>query len=302
LIVVTGGAGFIGINLVRALNEQGHTDLIVVDELLDGRKLLPLVDCELLDLIDKDAFRRAVEADRIPGGPPQAIFHQGACSDTMEWNGRYIMETNYEYSKALFHYCVERQIPFFYASSAAVYGAGPVFREEPEHEKPLNLYGYSKLLFDRYVRHRIDTVRSPVVGLRYFNVYGPYEDHKGEMASVAYKLHGQLLREGHVRLFAGTQGYANGEQRRDFVWVGDVAAVNLWLLDQPGVSGIFNHGRGQIEYVPFPESLRGRYQSFTQADISALRKAGYSEPFLTVEEGVPLYLDWLSSRDLPTEP
>jgi ADP-L-glycero-D-manno-heptose 6-epimerase len=316
LIVVTGGAGFIGMNLVRALNEQGHTDLIVVDELSDGRKLLPLVDCELLDVLDKDAFLRAVEADRIRGGPPRAIFHQGACSDTMEWNGRYMMETNYEYSKTLFRYCVERQIPLVYASSAAVYGAGPVFREEPEHEKPLNLYAYSKLLFDRYVRRRIETARSPVVGLRYFNVYGPYEDHKGEMASVAYKLHGQLLGEGHVRLFAGTDGYANGEQRRDFVWVGDVAAVNLWFLEHPEVSGIFNvgtgrsqtfndvaravlryHGRGRIDYVPFPESLRGRYQSLTQADISALRKAGYDERFLPVEEGVPLYLDWLSSRE-----
>jgi ADP-L-glycero-D-manno-heptose 6-epimerase len=315
LIVVTGGAGFIGMNLVRALNEQGHTDLIVVDELSDGRKLLPLVDCELLDLLDRDAFVSAVEADRIPGGPPRAIFHQGACSDTMEWNGRYMMETNYEYSKTLFHYCVERQIPFVYASSAAVYGGGPVFREEPEYEKPLNLYAYSKLLFDRYVRRRIESARSPVVGLRYFNVYGPYEDHKGEMASIAYKLHGQLLRDGHVRLFAGTDGYANGEQRRDFVWVGDVAAVNLWFLEHPEVSGIFNvgtgrsqtfndvaravlryHGRGRIDYVPFPESLRGRYQSLTQADISALRKAGYGERFLPVEEGVPLYLDWLSSR------
>ena len=318
MIVVTGGAGFIGINLVRALNEQGYTDLVVVEDLSDGRKLLPLVDCELLDLIDKNAFLRAVETDRIPGGPVQAVFHQGACSDTMEWNGRFMMETNYEYSKALFHYCVDRQIPFIYASSAAVYGAGPVFREEPEHEKPLNLYGYSKLLFDRYVRRRLDTVRSPVVGLRYFNVYGPHEDHKGEMASVAYKLNGQLLREGCVRLFAGTSGYAKGEQRRDFVWVGDVASVNLWFLEHPGVSGVFNvgtgrsqsfndvaravlryHGRGQIEYIPFPESLRGRYQSYTQADISALRKAGYGERFLPVEEGVPLYLDWLSSRPNP---
>lgn len=316
MYVVTGGAGFIGSNLVRALNERGHTDVVLVDELAEGRKLLPLVDCELLDLLDKDRFLRFVEKGEIPGGPVTAVLHHGACSNTMEWDGQYMMETNYEYSKALFHYCVDRQIPFIYASSAAVYGAGPVFREEPEHEKPLNLYGYSKILFDRYVRRRIGTLRSPVVGLRYFNVYGPNEGHKGEMASVAFKLRRQILDEGCVRLFAGTDGYANGEQRRDFIWVGDCVAVNLWLLENPGVSGIFNvgtgrsqtfndvaravlhyYGRGRIDYVPFPEALQGRYQSFTQADITALRNAGYPHKFLTVEEGVPLYLDWLGKQD-----
>jgi ADP-L-glycero-D-manno-heptose 6-epimerase len=316
VIVVTGGAGFIGSNLVRSLNERGIQDVLVVEDLSQGEKLLHLVDCEILDLVDKDDFLSGVEDGRIGGEPVEAIFHQGACSDTTEWDGRYMITNNYTYSKTLFHFCVDRQIPLIYASSAAVYGMGPVFREEPQHEAPLNLYGYSKLLFDRYVRRHLAGVRSQVAGLRYFNVYGPREDHKGEMASVAYKLHCQLQQGDRVRLFEGSEGYADGEQRRDFVWVGDAASVNLWLLEHPEVSGIFNvgtgqsqtfndvaravlahHRRGEIEYVPFPVSLRGRYQSWTEADITALRKAGYAAPFLSVEEGVPRYLTWL--EELP---
>jgi ADP-L-glycero-D-manno-heptose 6-epimerase len=318
VIVVTGGAGFIGSNLVRALNERGRRDLLVVDDLRDGHKLLHLTDCEFHDLIDKDDFLRDLDDRRSFPERIDAILHQGACADTTEWDGRLMIESNYVYSKALLRYCTDNRVPLIYASSAAVYGGGKIFREDPQHESPLNLYGFSKLLFDRYVRKQLGPARTQLVGLRYFNVYGPGEDQKGDMASVAYKLHMQLLHEDRVQLFEGSDAYANGEQRRDFVWAGDIASVNLWLLDHPEVSGIYNvgtgrsqtfnevaqavlkhHGRGEIEYIPFPEHLRGRYQSFTEADISRLRRAGYDEPFLSVQEGIPRYLASLEARATP---
>ncbi len=313
MIIVTGGAGFIGSNLVKALNEAGHDDILVVDDLTDGTKFVNLVDCTIRDYQDKDAFITRIEAGEELEAPVEAIFHQGACSTTTEWNGRFMMENNYQYSKTLLHYCLERKIPFLYASSAAVYGMGPGFRETPEHERPLNVYGYSKLLFDQYVRRLLPDATSQVVGLRYFNVYGPREQHKGSMASVAFHHFNQIRESGRVRLFEGCDGYGDGEQRRDFVYVGDVAEVNLWFLAHPERSGIFNlgtgrsqsfneiaqtvigfHGHGEIEYIPFPDHLKGRYQSFTEADISALRAAGYDKPFKSVQEGVREYLEWLS--------
>lgn len=314
MIIVTGGAGFIGSNLVHALNQRGRTDVIVVDDLEDGRKFRNLADCEILDLIGRDELLDlALHGEDI--GEIDALFHQGACSNTMEWNGRLVLEANYDYSKALFLYCAERGIPFLYASSAAVYGMGHEFREDRACEQPRNPYAYSKALFDRWVRQRAGEYENQVVGLRYFNVYGPREQHKDEMASVAYKQSLQLQRGNRVELFDSSDGYAPGEQKRDFVYVDDVVAVNLWMLEHPEVSGIFNvgtgraqsfndvaravilhHGRGEIEYVPFPEELRGAYQSFTQADISALRKAGYGDPFLCVEEGVARYMQWLDAR------
>ncbi len=309
MIVVTGGAGFIGSNLVRGLNARGRDDIIVVDDLSDGTKFVNLVDCRIADYRDRDDFLADLLAGREPAGTLDAVFHQGACSTTTEWDGRYMLRNNYEYSRHLLAWCQRRHAAFIYASSAAVYGGGQVFREEPACETPLNVYGWSKLLFDQYVRRLGDAAGIPVAGLRYFNVYGPREQHKGSMASVAFHLHGQLQNGDVVRLFEGSDGYGDGEQRRDFVHVDDVVAVNLWLLDNPGVCGVFNvgtgasatfndvaraviaaHGRGRIEYVPFPEHLRGRYQSFTEADISALRAAGYQAAFAGVAEGVARYM------------
>lgn len=314
MIIVTGGAGFIGSNLVKGLNEQGHTDLLVVDDLSDGTKFTNIADCEIADYQDKEDFLDQVAADQLPENI-EAIFHLGACSATTEWDGRYMMKNNFEYTKQLFHYCIAKQIPLIYASSAAVYGGNTEFREELENERPLNVYGYSKFLFDQYLRRHRAEVKSQVVGLRYFNVYGPRESHKGSMASVAFHLNNQIQETGVVKLFSGSDGYGDGEQRRDFVYVGDTVKAKLWLLANPQVSGIFNlgtgraqpfndvanavlawHGKGELQYIPFPDHLKGRYQSYTQADISALRDAGYSEPFKTVEQGVQAYLDWLNSQ------
>ncbi|THB75195.1 MAG: ADP-glyceromanno-heptose 6-epimerase [Gammaproteobacteria bacterium] len=314
MIIVTGGAGFIGSNIVKQLNEKGYRDIVVVDDLSDGRKFRNIVDCEILDYLDKDDFLKQIESGNFPIGQIKAISHQGACSTTTEWDGRYMMENNFEYSKKLLHCCLENAIPFIYASSAATYGGSKVFKEEPQFEGPLNVYGYSKLLFDQYVRRILPKAESQIVGMRYFNVYGPREGHKGSMASVALHFNQELKETGQVKLFAGCDGYGDGEQRRDFIFVGDVAKVNLWFLDNPDKSGIFNlgtgnsgtfnqvanavikwHGKGDIEYIPFPEHLKGSYQSFTQADMSLLHQAGYSEPFTSIEDGVAQYMGWLNS-------
>ena len=321
MIIVTGGAGFIGSNIIRKLNAQGHRDIIVVDDLTDGAKFINLVDCDILDYFDKDDFRKKISSSENFFSDIKAIFHQGACAVTTEWNGRMMMENNYSYSKDLLHYCLEKQISFIYASSAAVYGDGKAgFVENPACEKPLNVYGYSKFQFDQYVRRFLPTLKSQVVGLRYFNVYGPHEQHKQSMASVAYHLNQQLINTGVIRLFEGCDGYDNGEQRRDFIYVEDVAKLNIWFFENPQVSGIFNagtgrsqtfnevaeaviawHGRGKIQYIPFPENLQGRYQSFTEADITKLRRADYQAPFQSVEQGVKKYLDWLNGLSIQNQ-
>lgn len=313
MIVVTGGAGFIGSNIVKALNERGRKDIIVVDDLTDGRKFFNLVDCEIQDYLDMEDFIAKVDSGCESFDYIDAVFHQGACSTTTEWDGQYMMKVNYDYSKRLLHFCIERNIPFIYASSAAVYGANTTFKEELSYESPLNVYGYSKFQFDQYVRRLQPKFQSQVVGLRYFNVYGPREQHKGGMASVAFHLNNQMKDKGEVCLFAGCDGYGDGEQRRDFVYVGDAVAVNLWFWDNPSVSGIFNvgtgrsqpfndiaqavlawYGRGNLRYIPFPDHLRGSYQSFTQADVTALQAAGCDVQFRSVAEGVKEYLDWLN--------
>ena len=327
--VVTGAAGFIGSNLVKALNGRGITDVIAVDNLQHGDKFANLVDCEVADYLDQEALLREIESGSL-NGVLSAILHQGACSDTTETDGRYMMSNNYQYSRLLLEHCIVEEVPFIYASSAAIYGANREFREVRECEEPLNVYGYSKFLFDQLVRRRWSELTAQVVGLRYFNVYGEREQHKGRMASVAFHCFSQYCATGSVKLFEGSGGYGDGDQRRDFVSVEDAVKVNLFFLDHPDSSGIFNCGtgaaqsfndvakaavnacraargearltltemqqQGVIRYIAFPDELKGKYQSYTQADISALRDAGYAEPFLTVEQGVARYFERLARR------
>ena len=286
----------------------------MVDDLRDGHKIVNLADAEIADYIDRDDFLQLINSG-ASFGSVEAIFHQGACSATTEWDGQFMMKNNYEYSKSLLKWSQHHGVPFIYASSASVYGLGQHgFREERICECPINMYAYSKFQFDQYVRGLAGTLKQQVVGLRYFNVYGPREGHKGDMSSTAFKFNQQIIESGKARLFAGSGGYTDGQQLRDFVYVQDCVDVNLWFLDHQEVSGVFNlgtgraqsfndmanaviewHGRGEIEYIPFPESLKGAYQSFTQADLALLRKAGYEKPFLSVEQGVRSYLDWLNA-------
>lgn len=308
MIVVTGGAGFIGSNIIKALNNRGIEDIVVVDDLTNGIQFNNLADLKIADYIDKTDFLEAIEYNEDIAENIEFIFHQGACSVTTEWNGKFMMSNNYEYSKKILHFALDNEIRLVYASSAAVYGNQLVFKESLENEKPINMYGYSKFLFDQYVRGLLPNAQSQIVGLRYFNVYGPREQHKGPMASVAYHLNQQMHQNGCVKLFEGSDGYADGEQRRDFVYIDDVVNVNLWFMDHPKATGIFNvgtgrsqpfndvaksviyaHQKGTLQYIPFPEHLKGHYQSFTEADISQLRAVGYTEPFKSVEEGVASY-------------
>lgn len=309
MIIVTGGAGFIGSNIVRSLNNRGLTDILVVDRLEKGHKMHNLADLNIADYIEADAFLTMLTKGDL-GLPVEAVFHQGACSTTTEWNGRYVMATNYDYSKVVLHWCQKQGVPFIYASSASVYGMGSAgFREDRACERPINMYAYSKFQFDQYVRRMLPKASSQIVGLRYFNVYGPGEAHKGSMASTAFHFSNQLREHGVARLFSGTDGYDDGEQRRDFVFVDDCVSVNLWFMDHPDRSGIFNcgsgraesfndmaravidwQGGGRIEYIPFPDHLKGAYQSYTCADLTALRRAGYISDFHTVGDGVGKYL------------
>ena len=324
--ILTGGAGFIGANVLRAMNRAGIDNIVVVDNLQKSAKFENLVGCDFYDYLDKLEFRERLAAGAFDGAI-EAVIHQGACSDTMETDGRYMMDNNYRYSLELLDFCQDENISFIYASSAAVYGGSTVFREAPAFERPLNVYGYSKLLFDQVVRRRMPDATSQIAGFRYFNVYGVHEAHKGRMASVSWHFSNQYQSHGKVRLFEGTGGYANGEQRRDFVSVEDVASVNLHFLANPERSGIFNVGSGRaqsfndvavatvnalrgrtggaasdlhaltaegaIEYIGFPEALKGKYQHFTEADTSALRVAGYTAPFYDVDVGVSRYMNAL---------
>lgn len=335
-IVVTGAAGFIGSNLIRGLNQRGLTDIIAVDDLTQGDKFRNLADLQIADYVDADVFYNAFEADVY--GKVEAIFHEGACSDTMESNGKYMMQNNYATSVQLYQSCQKRGARLLYASSAATYGGSDTFREAPAFEHPLNVYGYSKLLFDQRMRREcgatferaLPGLTRQVVGFRYFNVYGPHEQHKGRMASVAFHQFNQFRADGKVRLFGEYGGYAAGAQMRDFVFIDDVVAVNLWFFDHPEISGIFNLGTGRaqpfndvassvvnalrqsngqapltreglvseglLEYIPFPDALRGKYQCYTQADLSALRATGCDHDFADVQTGVARYVQWLAQQ------
>lgn len=325
--IVTGAAGFIGASIVKALNERGTKDVIAVDNLKKADKFRNLIDCEIADYLDKEEFLDLIEAGQFDGAV-DAVFHEGACSDTMETDGRYMMANNYRYSSSLLEFCLDQDVPYLYASSASVYGGGRVFKESRQHEGPLNVYGYSKFLFDQLVRRRLPQANSQIVGFRYFNVYGPREQHKGRMASVAFHHFNQYRDTGRVKLFEGCDGYGNGEQSRDFVFIEDVVKVNLHFLDHPEKSGIFNLGTGRaqpfndvatatvnacralenkaalslqemvsqgiVEYIDFPEALKGKYQSYTEADIGKLRAAGYKDAFNSVEQGVAKYVNALA--------
>jgi ADP-L-glycero-D-manno-heptose 6-epimerase len=335
-IVVTGAAGFIGSNIVKGLNARGITDIIAVDDLTQGDKFRNLADLQIADYVDASEFYAMFASGSF--GQVEAVFHEGACSDTMETNGKFMMENNYSVSCNLFNACQKHGTRLLYASSAATYGGSETFREDPAFEQPLNVYGYSKLLFDQRMRRHwgadfqgsVAGKIGQVVGFRYFNVYGPREQHKGRMASVAYHQFHQFQAEGRVKLFGEYGGYGAGAQMRDFVFIDDVVAVNLWFFDHPGVSGIFNLGTGRaqpfndvavsvvnalqilqnglpmalstvvesnlIEYVPFPDALRGKYQCYTQADLSSLRAAGCNHTFADVQTGVLKYVNWLAAK------
>lgn len=340
MILVTGGAGFIGANIVKKLNESGREDILIVDNLENSKKQINLNNLKFIDFVDKRDFISNI--DSFKDLNIEILFHQGACSNTMEYNGRYMIDNNYQYSKKLLHFALYKNIRFIYASSAAVYGNGDNgFKEVEECEYPLNVYGYSKLLFDNYVRKILKSInvnndyfetlkkinnyfiyddyfnsvqnkenKFQIVGLRYFNVYGPMENHKGKMASVIYHFFNQIKSENTIKLFEGSENY-----KRDFIFVDDIVNINMFFYQHPEISGIFNAGTGiersfydiakivnqkysnsKIEFIPFPEVLKGKYQAFTKADITKLKRVGYDNKFHSLEEGVNKYLDYLEKN------
>ncbi len=311
MIVITGAAGFIGSNLLKAFNNVGENNILIVDDLKDGHKFQNIVDCDFVDYLDMSDFLARILDNDLPDDI-EIIYHQGACSSTTEWDGQYLMDVNYNYSKALLHYCLEHDTSLIYASSAAVYGSSEDFTPNLAKERPLNLYGYTKLLFDRYVNKVVTDSNAQIVGLRYFNVYGPREDHKKNMTSVVRHFYNQLKDTGEIDIFQ-VPGCAPGEQKRDLIHVDDVVAVNMWLYDHGEVNGIYNCGTGKavsfneiaqaviqccgigkINYTPLPEKLQGCYQTFTEADMSGLRQAGYQAEFIDINTGVKKYLATLN--------
>jgi ADP-L-glycero-D-manno-heptose 6-epimerase len=309
MIAVTGGAGFIGSNIVKGLNDAGYKDIIISDNLKKSEKHLNMNRLYFNDFVDKEDFIDVID-DIAP--EIDVIFHQGACSDTMETDGHYMMKNNYEYTCALFNKCIEHNVRFIYASSASVYGNGDSgFVEKRENEYPLNVYAFSKFMFDNYLRRYPNEVPIQVAGLRYFNVYGPQENHKGRMASVIRHFFNQYRDTKEIKVFEGS-----GEFLRDFIYIDDVVAVNMYLLDNPGVSGIYNCGTGncrsfkdiadifakrypdaKISEIPFPDALKGKYQKYTQADLTNLRSTGCDVQFTALEQGVNAYLDVLEKTD-----
>ena len=317
MIIVTGGAGFIGSNIVKGLNERGREDVLIVDNLTNMVKFKNIQGLKAIDYMDKNDFIAAIKNGKFDDANIEVIFHEGACSDTMEYNGKYMMENNFEYTKTLMHFALKKKIQLIYASSASTYGSGKHgFSEKPACEEALNVYAFSKLFFDNYARRYFDNAESQIVGFRYFNVYGPQENHKGKMASMIFQMFNQWKAEGKVKLFEGIDGYGNGEQVRDFIYVKDVVKVNFFFWDHPELKGIYNcgtghahtfntlakgvlkyFGSGELEYVPFPEVLKGKYQSFTEADSSKLLAAGYDGGFTDIEEAIAEYCALLDKND-----
>lgn len=316
MIIVTGGAGFIGSNIVRALNERGRADIFIVDDLGDGDKYKNLIGLRFIDYQHKDDFLQLITGNSAFGSNIDAVFHEGACSDTMVYDVNYMMKTNYDYSKEILRFCLRKQIPLIYASSASVYGTGKKgFREDEACENPINPYAFSKLMFDRYVQQFLPTAKSKIIGLRYFNVFGPQESHKGKMASIFHQIYRRMKLGGSPKLFKGTDGFGDGEQKRDFIYVKDVAKINLWCLDNDVASGIYNCGTGhahtfnavanamlesmhskmKITYCDFPDELRGKYQSFTEADMKKLTAAGYKGGFTNFVLAVEEYCKFLEA-------
>jgi ADP-L-glycero-D-manno-heptose 6-epimerase len=316
--IVTGGAGFIGSNLVKVLNDRGFTDIIVVDHLGDPFKQRNLNRLKFTDYFDKMDFRKKIRENRVPR--VNGIFHLGACSSTTETSEAYLNDNNTQYTQDLCEWSLRNQARFVYASSAATYGDGLKGYSDDDALtlalKPLTLYGRSKQQFDLWA-FKTGALRN-IAGIKYFNVYGPGEDHKGEMRSLVNKAHTQICREGQITLFKSHRPeYLDGEQRRDFIYVDDAVAVTLFFYDHPEISGLFNCGTGKartwvdlakalfaamrkspkIDFIDMPDTIRDKYQYHTQADIMKIRDAGYSQPFMNIEEGVRQYVQGHLSKN-----
>jgi ADP-L-glycero-D-manno-heptose 6-epimerase len=312
MIIVTGGAGFIGSALITALNKRQITDILVVDELGTDQKWKNLCNLSFADYVEKNDFLEMIIADKL-NSSIEAVFHLGACSDTTETNTSYLIKNNYEYSKLLAQWATADNVRFIYASSAATYGDGSIgFKDDLkkiETLKPLNMYGYSKQLFDLWA-NRTGLLKS-IAGLKYFNVFGPNEYHKADMRSFVIKAFEQINTDGTVRLFKSYNSeFADGEQLRDFIYVKDAVEMTLFFYDNPQISGLFNIGTGKarswndlvkavftamnkkpaIEYIEMPESIRNQYQYFTEADITSLRKAGFDKEITTLDDAVKDYV------------
>ncbi|MBH44518.1 MAG: ADP-glyceromanno-heptose 6-epimerase [Gammaproteobacteria bacterium] len=315
MIIVTGGSGFIGSNLISSLNNLGEENILVVEELNSNtEKFNNLDNLNYIDCVDNKKFLEDIKNNTKDYTKKiDLIFHLGACSKTTEQDRDYIMDTNFDYSKELLHYCANSGTNFIYASSASVYGSGTKFSEDPKNESFLNHYAESKYKFDQYYREYKDRIDTQVVGLRYFNVFGPRESHKKEMSSVIYHFYHQMKSNKIINLFEGSHGYTDGEQERDFIFVDDTIAIKLWFMNNKNISGIYNVGTGesntfnnvanavienfdsgQIEYIDFPKNLEKQYQAYTKADISSLRNVGYEKKFFSLNESVKKYIDWLS--------
>ena len=317
-IIVTGGAGFIGSNLVSALNNRGETEILIVDHLDHPSKRANLEALKYERYMDKEEFREAVQKQAIP--VPEIVFHLGACTSTLENNREYLYENNFLYTRELCLWSIKHNARFVYASSASVYGDGSLGFSDDEKLisslQPLNLYAWSKYLFDKWAME--EGLLKIIVGIRYFNVYGPREDHKGEMRSVVNKAYDEICSTSRIRLFKSyRQEYRDGEQKRDFIYVRDAVDVTLYLAEQRNVGGIFNCGTGlprtwldlayavfnamssepNIVFIDMPEQIRDKYQYYTCADLTKLRATGYKKEFTSLEEGVRDYVqNWLMKR------